>query len=132
MFSWLKRLIGRSESSQRADVEASPPAAARGKPRELMQVVDAFLTQNPQPTLFGVHALIAAGAADLRDSETVLEACERIAVHGYQFPLNPTLRRELKTREILPYLQWQARNKIDPNDYLNENTILALVERFRR
>jgi len=127
MWGWLKRLLGGAEAAA-----AAVPAGAAARPqRELMDVVDAFLTQNPQSTPYSVHALIAAGGAELADSQTVLQACERIAAHGYQDPLNPTLREELKKHEILPYLQWQAASGIGREEYCNENTIRKLIRRFR-
>jgi len=127
MFGWLKRLLGGAEAA----APAVPAAAAERPRRELMDVVDAFLTQNPQSTPYSVHALIAAGGAELEDSHTVVQACERIAAHGYQYPLNPTLREELKEQEILPYLQWQAAAGIAREEYRNENAIRKLIRRFR-
>jgi len=124
---WLKRLFGGAEAA----APAVPAAAAARPRRELMDVVDAFLTQNPQSTPYSVHALIAAGGAELEDSQTVLQVCERIAAHGYQYPLNPTLREELKKHEILPYLQWQAASGVAREEYCNENTIRKLIRRFR-
>ena len=127
MLGWLKRLFGGAESA----APAGPASAAARPRRELMDVVDAFLTQNPQPTPYGVHALLAAGVAELGDSQTALQACERIAEHGYQYPLNPTLRDELQDHEILPYLQWHAASGIAREEYRNENTIRKLIRRFR-
>lgn len=95
------------------------------------EVMDAFLEQNPQPTPFMVHALLAAGAAHLSDSEAVVRVCEKIASHGYQYPLNPTLRRQLGHRELLPYLKWHADTQVERESYRDENSISMLVHQFR-
>ena len=136
MFSWLKRMLGGGKKPDSSppppdDAPSTASAPPAGLTRELMDVVDAFLTQNPQHTVHGVHALVAAGAAELADSQTVLQACDRIEEHGYQYPLNPTLIRELKTREILPYLRWQAASTVSRDDYLNEHRISRLIHQFR-
>ncbi len=67
----------------------------------VMTVVNRFLTANPQRTAHGVHALIAAGAANLADPGDVPLACTKIQEHGCQFPLNPTLRSELPPEQWL-------------------------------
>jgi len=49
----------------------------------------------------------------------------------YQYPLNPTLLRELKSDELRSFLKWQADTQIDREAYRNENTILEVIKRFR-
>ena len=93
--------------------------------------MDGFLTQNPAPTPYSVHALIAAGAADLAEPAELLQVCEKIQEHGYQYPLNPTLRSDLTESELLDFLVWQAGTGVDREEYRNENTIRELIGEFR-
>jgi hypothetical protein len=96
-----------------------------------MDVVDAFLQQNPQRTPLGTLALVQAGAARLADSEQVRDACERIAAHGYQYPLSPTVQRELDRDHLLEFLRWQQAQGVGKEDYVNEHAVRGLIERFR-
>jgi hypothetical protein len=130
MFGWLKKLLPGARATESSASAPSEQAAARAV-RRVRDVFDDFLTQNPQPTPHMVHALVSAGAADLPDSEAVLQLCELIQTHGYQYPLNPTLQKELKQSEILPYLQWQASASTDREEYRDQSTIRHLIERFR-
>jgi hypothetical protein len=130
MFGWLKKLL---PGARATEVPANAPSeqAEERTVRRVRDVLDEFLTQNPQPTPHMVHALVSAGAADLPDSEAVLQLCELIQTHGYQYPLNPTLQKELKQSEILPYLQWQVATGADREEYRDQSTIRHLIERFR-
>ena len=96
-----------------------------------MTVVDRFLTENPQRTPYGVHALIAAGATDFQDPAEVPRACAKIQEHGYQFPLNPTLRNELSADQWLEYLRWHVRQSVSKEEYEHEHRIRQLIQRFR-
>ncbi|WP_182870401.1 hypothetical protein [Stieleria mannarensis] len=135
MFAWLKKLVS----------GPAPPAASPDSPRTVpqsdlrqtlqvatvWQVVDRFLTQNPAPTPLGVHALVDAGAANLLDASELIQVCEKIQEHGYQFPINPTLINELKPPELLEFLRWHQQHDVEPEYYANEATIRELIERFR-
>lgn len=126
MFGWLHKLISGGEQTK--------PATEPITKQEILSVetvLDAFLVRNPKKVVFMIHALVEAGGADLSDSDVVHAVCEKIETHGYQYPFNPTLRRELNSSEWLPFLQWHARSSIAHDDYLNENTILELINRFR-
>ncbi len=130
MFGWLKRLLPGGRATEVPANVPSEQAEERGV-RRVRDVLDDFLTQNPQPTPYMVHALVSAGAADLPDSAAVLQLCELIQTHGYQYPLNPTLQNELKQSEILLYLRWQASAGADREEYRDQSTIRRLIERFR-
>lgn len=95
------------------------------------EVVDRFLTANPQPTVHGVHALLEAGAANLLEPNELIQVCEKIEQHGYQYPINPTLSRELSREELMEFFRWQRNNQIEKEYYANEATIRELIERFR-
>ncbi|MEN8148681.1 MAG: hypothetical protein ABFS86_02590 [Planctomycetota bacterium] len=116
-------------------VEPAPPAdapAAVGKGISVFDVADAFLRANAQRTQWPVHALIAAGATDLASDHEVLAACEKIEKHGYQYPLNPTIRSLLDgSGDLLAFLRWQAANDVPVTEYEHERKIRDLVERFR-
>jgi hypothetical protein len=129
MFWWKKK---KQQTEQNQDPVASgwdPRGSIQ--PLTVMHVVDSFLTQNPAPTPYSVHALIKAGATELMTAEELLQACDKIQEHGYQYPLNPTLRRELHESELLSFLRWQAHADDALEAYQNENTLLELIERYR-
>ena len=132
MFGWLKNIL--TAGKQKAH-HVPPPVdyvpSGTIKPLSVMQVVDNFLTQNPAPTPFGVHALIAAGATELLSGEELVEACEKIQEHGYQYPINPTLQHDLNHAEILRFLRWQSKTHVELDAYQDENTIRDLISRFR-
>lgn len=127
MFGWLKKLFAAAPES--SSPEASPPETER--PLSVMDVVDAFLRQNPQRTPLGTLALIQAGATRLVDSEQVRDACERIATHGYQYPLSPTVQHELDKDQLLEFLRWQQAQGVGKDAYVNEHAVRGLIERFR-
>jgi hypothetical protein len=136
MLGWLKKLIGAAFGAEAR--ELSLPVRSLAAPRldpkagrTVMEVVDTFLLQNPKPTPFGTHALIAAGAAELRDAHEVLAACEKIAAHGYAYPLSPTLGSVLVREELLAFLRWQAAAAIPQAEYAQEPSIRRLIARFR-
>jgi len=109
MFGWLRKLIG--------GVSTQPPPTqpertkTLAQPATVYEVVDRFLTHNPAPTPYSVHALIAAGAAGLAEPAELLQVCEKIQEHGYQYPLNPTLRSDLTESELLGFLVGQRHFK---------------------
>jgi hypothetical protein len=129
MFRWLKQLFTATPpqplAPSRSDTR-SPPATLG-----VIDVADAFLQQNPQRTPLGTLALIRAGATGLQNSKEVREACEKIARHGYQYPLSPTVQRELDERHLLDFLRWQEAAGIGKEDYVNEHAVRALIQRFR-
>ncbi|MCA9131657.1 MAG: hypothetical protein KDA45_00810 [Planctomycetales bacterium] len=129
MIWWWKKKKPISQAKLAAAMDWDPRGTIQ--PLTIFNVVDRFLAQNPAPTPFGVHALIVAGATELMSPEEVLQACEKIQEHGYQYPLNPTLQAELSKAELLGFLRWQARSDIDVEAYQNENTIRQLIERYR-
>ncbi len=94
-------------------------------------MVDKFLVNNPTPTPFGIHALVAAGAANLLDPKELTEVCEKIQEHGYQYPINPTLANELRESELLDFVRWQSENEVDKESYANELGVKGLIEQFR-
>ncbi len=139
MFSWLKKLVARSDGRGKSTERSGD--GPRDGPRDdlratlqvasVWQVVDRFLINNPSPTLFGVHALVHAGAANLLEPSELIQVCEKIQEHGYQFPINPTLMNELSKAELLEFLRWHGQNDVEREYYANESTIRELIERFR-
>ena len=135
MFTWLKKLV--SNSAAPAQAPKGPIILPKEDPRDTIQlatvweVVDRFLKNNPSPTVYGVHALVEAGAANLLEPAELFQACEKIQEHGYQYPLNPTLINELEQGEFLEFLSWHGQNQIELEFYANESTIRELIERFR-
>ena len=135
MFTWLKKLV--SNPTPPAKAPEGPVILPREDVRETIQiatvweVIDRFLQNNPSPTVYGVHALVEAGAANLLEPAELLQACEKIQEHGYQYPLNPTLINELEQGQLLEFLSWHGQNQIEIEFYANEATIRELIERFR-
>lgn len=135
MFAWLNKIVTRSKPS------AAPSQGTRVPPADdlrqtlqvatVWQVVDRFLTRNPAPTPFGVHALVDAGAANLLDPSELIQVCEKIREHGYQYPINPTLLQELKQSELLEFLRWHGQNEVEREYYANEMTLRELIQQFR-
>ena len=134
MFAWLKRIVTRSNpSAAPAQSPRVPPAVDLRQTLQVAtvwQVVDRFLTQNPAPTPFGVHALVDAGAANLLDASELIQVCEKIQEHGYQYPINPTLLQELKQPELLEFLRWHGQNEVEREYYANEVTLRELIQQF--
>lgn len=135
MFAWLKKIVSRS-AAPTAPVKqpVAPPAddlRMTIQVATVWQVVDRFLTNNPSPTPFGVHALVNAGAANLLDASELIEVCEKIQEHGYQFPINPTLINELNTSELLEFIRWHGQAGVEQEYYANEATLRELIQRFR-
>jgi hypothetical protein len=145
MFGWLKKLF----TTEPAGISQDPPPAAGDRtigdrtigdraigdravqpPLAAMDVVDQFLRQNPQRTPLATLALIRAGATRLRSYDEVVEACEKIAAHGYQYPLSPTVQREVPTARLLEFLRWQQTMGVGKQDYENEHAVRALIQRF--
>ncbi|MCO6456065.1 MAG: hypothetical protein J5I93_12265 [Pirellulaceae bacterium] len=98
----------------------------------VMDVVDQFLRQNPQRSPLATLALIQAGATRLRDDRELLEACDRIAAHGYQYPLSPTVQREVPEGRLLEFLRWQRSIGAGKQDYETEHAVRDLIQRFLR
>jgi hypothetical protein len=135
VFAWLKAMFKRSGADPAEPAGPEPsldaPASVGGK-ISVFDVADNFLQQNAQRMPYPVHALIAAGATDLASDEEVLKACEKIEHHGYQYPLNPTIRSLLTHGgDLLAFLRWQAANDIPVTEYEHERKIRDLVDRFR-
>lgn len=127
MLRWFRKILSPSVVAKAPDHQKQVGDHLRAE-----DVMDVFLEQNPKPTPFMVHALVAAGGANLPDSDAVVRVCEKIEHHGYQYPLNPTLRRQLKYGELLLYLKWHASRQINRESYRDENSIVGLIERFRK
>ena len=137
MFGWLKNMF----TAAPADPPSGAPSPAvrdpvaseaeRPTPLNVSDVVDAFLVQNPQQTPLGTLALIRAGACRLSDSDQIRDACESIAKHGYQYPLSPTIQRELPPDRLLDFLRWNEASQIGKDDYLNEHAVRDLIDRFQ-
>ena len=94
-------------------------------------VADRYLKDNPSPTPYTMHALVDAGAADLLDASELLDACQKIADHGYQFPINGVLLNDLSDSELLRFVRWQAQVGVAKESYANELKIRELIEMFR-
>ncbi len=130
MFKWLKkRIAGKGQPDPVAQDEWNSTDTL--KLVTAWDVVDRFLVNNPAPTPYSVHALIDAGAADLMDHAELLQACEKIQEHGYQYPLNGALVAKLDESELMDFLRWQSRTDIAKGCYDNEVKIGELVEHFR-
>jgi len=131
MFHWLKKLFTAAPATSPAAVPAAAsPAAQPERPLEVMDVVDQFLQQNPQRTPLATLALIRAGATRLQDCDQVLQACDKIAEHGYQYPLSPTVQSEVPRSRLLEFLRWQLATGVEKQDYANEHAVRALIQRF--
>lgn len=128
MFGWLKKLFAASPAAEPA--AAATAAAADEPPLAVMDVVDQFLRQNPQRSPLATLALIQAGATRLRDDRELLEACDRIAAHGYQYPLSPTVQREVPEGRLLQFLRWQRAIGAGKQDYETEHAVRDLIQRF--
>ncbi|MCO8124005.1 hypothetical protein NHH03_19835 [Stieleria sp. TO1_6] len=134
MFKWLKKIV--SGSTPPAPPTGSTVVSKAALQQTLQmatvwEVVDRFLVNNPSPTPYGVHALVDAGAANLMESSELFQVCEKIQEHGYQYPLNPTLRNELDPSELLEFLRWHGQNRIEKEYYANESTLRELIQQFR-
>ena len=135
MFKWFKKLV--SGSSATTAPSADTIVLPKENMRETLQiatvwdVVDRFLTNNPAPTAFGVHALVAAGASNLLEPKELIQVCEKIQEHGYQYPINPTLINELTPAELLEFLRWHGQTEVEQEYYTNEATIRELIQKFR-
>jgi hypothetical protein len=135
MFNWLKKRLGGVEKPEvdnyAPDVEMSPSAMGTLHLVTVWDVVDQFLSQNPQPTPYSVHALIAAGAHNLLDTAELMQACDKIQEHGYQYPINGVLLANLDPSELLDFLRWQSTSAIEKGSYDNEANLSVLIEHFR-
>ncbi len=131
MFKWLKSLFGGGSSSPAPATPARTPETATPGTLSVMEVTDRFIQANPTRTPFGVSALIEAGATELGSSQEVMQACDRIAEHGCMYPLSPTVLREVSKHEMLEFLRWNAEQGVKRDAYRDENTIRAVIGRYR-
>lgn len=133
MFKWLKKRLG-GETNPPAPRPADPSDTTTTDTLKLVSVwdvVDQFLTQNPQPTPYSVHALIDAGAQNLLEVSELMQVCDKIQEHGYQYPINGVLLSNLDSSELLEFLRWQSKSIVDKSSYDNEASINVLIEHFR-
>jgi hypothetical protein len=134
MFKWLKKRRSAEQSPATAPHSPANSGSITTDTLKLVSVwdvVDQFLTQNPQPTPYSVHALIDAGAANLLDPPELMQVCEKIQEHGYQYPINGVLLSNLDATELLGFLRWQSKSAVEKSAYDNEATISVLIEHFR-
>jgi hypothetical protein len=130
MLKWLKKLLVAEESSDSAE-EDEPSFTDTLQLVTVWGVVEHFLESNPTPTPYSVHALVDAGASDLLDPDELLEACDKIKEHGYQYPINGVLMAEMEPAELLSYLRWHQKTGVAKGCYDNEPKIRELIARFR-
>lgn len=148
MFDWVKKLLTGSNSEPELQaVEEAGDSAGSSNSESLFDddfastttlqfasawdVADRYLRNNPAPTPYTMHALIDAGAADLLDASELLDACQKIAEHGYQFPINGVLLNNLSDSELLRFVRWQAQVGVAKESYANELKIREIIEMFR-
>ena len=151
MFDWVKKFLTGSrsqpqETALNASAESSDAAAFSDSDSlfdddfastttlqfaSAWDVADRYLRDNPAPTPYTMHALIDAGAANLLDASELLDACQKIADHGYQFPINGVLLNDLSESDLLRFVHWQARVGVAKESYANELKIRELIEMFR-
>lgn len=135
MITWLKKLVSRSKAPTRARQDpVNLPKEALSETVQVATVwavVDRYLRNNPSPTAYGVHALVAAGAGSFLEPADLIQACDRIKEHGYRNPLNPTLVHEMDPTEILEFVRWHGQYKIQQDCYDSEPGIRELIQRFR-
>jgi len=151
MFDWVKKLFTGSSSEPELQIveEAVESADAAGFSNSdslfdddfastttlqfasAWDVADRYLRDNPAPTPCTMHALVDAGAANLLEASELLDACQKIADHGYQFPINGVLLNDLSESDLLQFVHWQARVGVAKESYANELKIRELIEMFR-
>ena len=148
MFDWVKKLLTGSNSEPELQALEEAGDSANSSDSESLfdddlastttlqfasawDVADKYLRNNPAPTPYTMHALIDAGAADLLDASELLDACQKIADHGYQFPINGVLLNDLSESDLLRFVHWQARVGVAKESYANELKIRELIEMFR-
>lgn len=148
MFDWVKKLLTGSNSEPELQALEEAGDSANSSNSESLfdddlastttlqfasawDVADKYLRNNPAPTPYTMHALIDAGAADLLDASELLDACQKIADHGYQFPINGVLLNDLSESDLLRFVHWQARVGVAKESYANELKIRELIEMFR-
>ena len=129
MLKWLKKLLVAEDTSAANEDERSFTDTLQLA--TVWGVVEHFLESNPTPTPYSVNALVDAGASDLLDPEELLQACDKIKEHGYQYPINGILMAELEPPELLSYLRWHQKTGVTKESYENERKIRDLIERFR-
>ena len=143
MFDWFKKLRSGPrraeppgdpspalEPSRDQDVAVQETEDKRPR-RTVTQVFEAFYEQNPEPTPYGIHALLEAGAADLEDYRQVLEVCTTIKNHCNMDPISPSLKKKLANQELLAFLRWHEANDIAKEEYRDGTSIEELVLTFR-
>ena len=140
MLKWLRKMLGSptDEPETPSEPKPQPPVKPQRPAKEpeagkisVMDVVDRFLAEDPTVNPYGVFCLIESGATRLTSDEEVVQACAKIREHGRMFPLSPTLQTELRRSETLAFLRWHETAQVNREAYQNENTIRALLERFR-
>ena len=151
MFDWVKKFLTGSrsqpqETALNASAESSDAAGFSDSDSlfdddfastttlqfaSAWDVADRYLRDNPTPTPYTMHALVDAGAADLLDASELLDACQKIADHGYQFPINGVLLNDLSESDLLRFVHWQAQVGVAKESYANELKIRELIEMFR-
>ena len=130
MFGWLKNMFNVAPP-ERDPFSSGTDSPDPPDPLSVSDVVYAFLVQNSQRTPLATLALVRAGAYRLSDSDQVRDACDSIAEHGYQYPLSPTVQREIPPHRLLDFLRWNEASRIGKGDYVNEHAVRGLIDRFQ-
>lgn len=79
----------------------------------------------------GIRGLIEAGAGQLSRNKDLIIVCEKISLYGKPNPLNYWLTNNIREKEFLKFIKWQAQNKVIISDYNNEQNFQRVLERYK-